>query len=81
MSSIMRKPAAEQLPSNWSASKRLCFFYIDSTIPLLLNLKFQASSNLLCLHSPLCLGPGQETLKTDFLAMQLIICDASKQNQ
>ena len=43
MSCVMRKTAfcicknkdADQLPSNCAADQRLCFHYIDSTIPLL----------------------------------------------
>ena len=45
MSSVVRKPAfcicenkdADQLRSNREADQRLCFRYIDSTIPLLPN--------------------------------------------
>ena len=39
------------------ADQRLCFRYSDSTIPLLLNPKFQASSFFLCLYRPVCVGP------------------------
>ena len=34
--------------------QRLCFRYIDGAIPLLQNPKLQASSDLLRLHSPVC---------------------------
>ena len=62
----MRKPAfcicenkdADQLRSNCTADKRLCFCYTDSIIPLLP--KFQASSHLLWLYSPVCVGPGRK---------------------
>ena len=61
----MRKPTfciceikdADQLCGNHrEADQRLCFRYIDSTIPLLP--KFQASSHLLYLYSLICVGPG-----------------------
>ena len=50
MSCIMRKPAfcicqnkgADQPHGNSTADQRLCFRYIDSTIPLLLDQKFLA---------------------------------------
>ena len=50
---------ADQLRGNRKADQRLCFRYKDSTILLLffLNPKFQASSLLLCLYSPVCVGP------------------------
>ena len=65
----MRKPDfcicenkdADQLSDNREADQHLCFRYIDSTIPLLLNLKFQASSHFLLLYSLVCVGPGRKT--------------------
>ena len=62
----MRKPAfyicenkgADQLCGNHPADQRLCFHFINGTIPLLLNPKFQASNDLLRLHSPVCVRPG-----------------------
>ena len=68
MSRIMRKPTfclcenkdADQLRGNREADQRLCFRFIDSTIPLFLNPKFQASSHLLYMHSLVCVGPGQK---------------------
>ena len=53
LSRVKRKPTfcicenkdADQLRGNCKADQRLCFCYIDSTIPLLS--KFQASSHLL----------------------------------
>ena len=70
MSRVVRKPAfcicenkdADQLRGNREADQCLCFRYTDSTISLLLylNTKFQASSHLLWLHSPVCLGPGRK---------------------
>ena len=48
----MRKPAF------CTADQRLCFRYIVK-FQFFLNLKFQASSHLLWLYSPVCVGPGQ----------------------
>ena len=64
----MRKPAncigenkgADQLRSNCAADQRLCFRYIDSTIPLLAKSKIQASRHILWLHSPDCVRPGRK---------------------
>ena len=55
MSRLMGKPTicigenknADQFRGNREADQRLCFRYSDSTIPPLLNPKFQASSLLL----------------------------------
>ena len=38
---------ADQLRGDPEYDQRLCFRYLDSTIPLLLNLKFQVTSKLL----------------------------------
>ena len=65
VSHSLRKPAkclgenkdADQLRGNCEADQRLCFRYTDSTLPLLFNPKFQASSLLLLLHRPVCVGP------------------------
>ena len=67
MSLLMRKPTicicenkdADQLRGNREADQRLCFRYTDSTstIPLLSKSKFPVSSHLLCLYSPVCVGP------------------------
>ena len=43
----------------------LCFCYTDSTIPLLPP-KFQASSHLLWLYSPVCVGPGRKPRRRVF---------------
>ena len=48
----------EDICSNHTAHQHLCL--IDSTIPLLLNPKFQASDHLLWLYSLVCVGPGQK---------------------
>ena len=65
VSCVMRKPAfcicenkdADQLRGNREADQRLCFRYIDSTISLP---KFQASSHLLWLYSPVCVGNPED---------------------
>ena len=44
---------ADQLRGNREADQRLCFRYTDSTITT----KFHASSCLLLLCSPVCVGP------------------------
>ena len=52
-----KNKGADQLRSNCEADQRLCFRYSDSTIPFLLNPKFQASSHILCLYRSICVGP------------------------
>ena len=55
---ICENKDADQLRGNREADQRLCFRYLDSTYFLyFLNPKFQASSLLLCLHSPVCVRP------------------------
>ena len=58
-----KSKSADQLRGNHAADQRLCFLY---TI-YFLNLKFQASSHLLWLYSPVCVGmvenPGQVFLQ------------------
>ena len=74
MSRVVRKPAfclcenkaADQLRGNREADLRLCFRYTESTIPLFLNPKFQASSHLLWLYSPVCFGPGWKPRRPAF---------------
>ena len=74
MSLVMRKPAfctyenkdTDQLRSNCEADRRLCFRYTDSAIPLLPKPKFQASSRLLWLYSPVCVEPGQKPRRPVF---------------
>ena len=44
---ICENKDADQLRGNREADQRLSFNYTDSTIPLLLNSKFQASSHRL----------------------------------
>ena len=74
MSRVGRKPAfcicenkdADQLRGNREADQRLCFHYTDSTIPLFLNPKFQASSHLLWLYRAVCVGPGRKPRRPVF---------------
>ena len=64
---ICESKDADQLRSNREADQRLCFCYIDSTISLyFLYTKFQASSHLLWLYSPVCVGPGQKPRRPVF---------------
>ena len=73
----MRKPAfcicenkdTDELRGNREADQRLCFHYTDTTIPLLskFNPKFQASSHLLWLYRPVCVGPGRKPRRPVFL--------------
>ena len=73
MSRLMRKATcficdskdADQLHSNCETDQHLSFRYMDSTIPLLSNirnLKFPASSHLLCLYSSVCVEPVQNCI-------------------
>ena len=59
---ICENKYADQLHSH-----RLCFRYIESTIPLLPNPKFQASNRLKWLYSPVCVGPVGKTRRPVFL--------------
>ena len=75
----MRKPAfcicenkdADQLRGNREADQRLSFRYIYSTIPLVPNTKFRASSHFVWLYSLDCVEPGRKTPKTGFLKTRL----------
>ena len=68
LSHVMRKPDfclcenkdADPLCSNCTADQRLCFRHTDSTFLYILNPEFPASSHLLCLYSPVCIGPGRK---------------------
>ena len=77
----MRKPAfcicknkdADQLRGNREADQRLCFRYIDTTIPLLSKTEISGFS-----PSSVAAQPGlwtwSETPKTSFLTTRLITC-------
>ena len=76
MSLVMRKPFffcicknkdADQLRSTCAADQRLCFRYLDSTIPPLS--KSESSSlysHLLWLYSLVCAGPGRKSRRPVF---------------
>ena len=49
----------QRLRINWGADQCLCFFYMDSTIPLLSKSKIPASYHLLRLYRPVCVRPGR----------------------
>ena len=51
---------------NRAADQRLCFCYIDSVFPLLPKSEISASSDLLWLYSPVCVGPGWIPPNTGF---------------
>ena len=67
----MRKPAfcicenkdADQLRGNREADQRLCFPYLDSTIPLLLKSEISSllPSSVVVLYSSVCVRPGGNT--------------------
>ena len=70
----MRKPAfsicehkeADQLRGNREADQRLCFATWIERSRFCLNPKFQTSSHLLRLYSPVCVGPGLEPQRPVF---------------
>ena len=83
MSCVMRKSAyctcenksADQLHGNCAADQHLCFCNIDSTIPLLP--KFQASSHLLWLYSPVCGRAGLKPQRQVFSPCGFYLLDES----
>ena len=56
---------------NRAADQRLGFCYTDSTIPLFLKIKIYASSHLLWVYSPVCIGPGKKKTKIGFVVTWL----------
>ena len=68
MSLCVRKPTiclcenkdADQLRGNREADQRFVFATRIVQSLFFLNPKFQASSHLLCLYSPVCVGPGRK---------------------
>ena len=56
---ICENKGADQLRGNREADQRLSFHYTDKKSLYFLNPKFQASSHLLWLYSPVFVGPGQ----------------------
>ena len=63
---ICENQDADQLRGNNEADQRLCFRYTDSTIPNYLNPKFQASSHILWMYSPVSVGPGRKPRRPVF---------------
>ena len=58
---ICKNKEADQLRGNHEADQRLCFHYIEIVQSLyFIYTKFQASSHLLWLCSPVCVGPDQK---------------------
>ena len=67
MSRVVRKPAFCICENNdREADQRLCFRYTESTIPLLPESEFQASSHLVWLYSLVSVGPGRESRRPVF---------------
>ena len=54
---ICKNRGADQLHSICKADQRLCFRYRIVQFLFFLNIKFTASSHLLCLYSLVCVGP------------------------
>ena len=77
MSRVMRKPAfcicknkdVDQLWSNCTADQRLCFRYHSASL-----IQNQASSHLLWLYIPVCVGPGQKPRRQNDVLMMWHIC-------
>ena len=77
----MRKPAfcicenkdADQLRGNREADQRLCFRYIDSTIPLLPKCEISSLWPSCVVVQPGLCGTWSETPKTGFLTRRLIL--------
>ena len=64
---ICENKDADQLRGNHrEADQRLCFRYTASTIPVLPEPDFQASSHLLWLYSLVCVGPGRKPRRPVF---------------
>ena len=80
MSRVMRKPTfyicenkdADQLRGNREADQRLCFRYIDSTIPLLSKSKISSLKPSSVAVQPGLCGTWLETPKTGFLTTRVI---------
>ena len=66
---ICENKVADQLHDNRAADQRLCFRYIDCTIPLFPRSEISTSGHLLWLHIPVCVGPCQKPQRQVFLMM------------
>ena len=64
---ICENKDADQLRSNCAADQRLCFLIRIVHALYYLNPKFQASSHLLWLYRPVCVGPGRKPRRPVFL--------------
>ena len=63
----MRRKCADQLRGNRAADQRLCFRYIDTTIPLVPKSEISSIlTSLLWLYSPVCVGPGRKPRRQVF---------------
>ena len=80
LSRVVRKPAfcicenkdADQLRGNREADQRLCFRYMDSTIPLLPESEISSIKTYSLVVQPGLCGTWSETPKTGFLRTRLI---------
>ena len=75
---ISEKQDADQLCGNRTAEQRLCFRYIDSTIPLLSKSKISSLYPSSVAAQPGLCGTWSETPKTGFLTTRLISCENNK---
>ena len=74
MSLAMRKPAfcicenkaADHHRGNREADQRLCFRYIDSTIPLVPKSKISCLKLSSVIAQPVCVGPGRKSRRPVF---------------
>ena len=72
---ICEKKDADQLRSNCAADQRLCFRYIDGTVPLLSKSEISSlKASSVAVQLGLC-GTWSETPKTGFLTTRLILFD------
>ena len=75
MSCVVRKPAfciCENKDADQLRGNRLCFAIRIVQSLYYLHPKFQASSHLLWLYSPVCVGPGQKPRRSVFFTTRLI---------
>ena len=76
--SICENKAADQLHSNCAADQRLCFRYIDSTIPLLSKSEISSLKPSTVVVQPGLCRIWSETPKTGFLTTRLIYSQGQK---
>ena len=69
---ICENKDADQLRVNREADQRLCFRYIDSTIPPLPKSEISSLYPYSVIAQPSLCGTGSETPKTGFLTTRLI---------